>query len=809
MLPGDKLPRTPNADYDHAWQRFVHGDLVGCQREAEQGSKRFQGDKSEWAPQFQVLAAEAMVWRGKYDEALNLLNNFNSPALHPQGEVEKLALEAVAFTRKQELTHADEILIQAESVCQRTAYPACGDVFGARGILDVAQGKIPAAQKSFSNALVFAHAHQNLFLETYEQSNLGWTALQIEHFDEAMDWLSSAYRNCMALGAEEICEKVTGNLGWAYFKLGDGQRALDLFLEAEKSAARLGSIRAQLGWITTAGYVYRESGDVPRALNSYRRALALAREIKSTEDTVNSLEDLAHASIDLGNTQEAETYLDEASHLIRASGSRIDELDIMLARARIAMFQHRPQQAESLLNTVDHDSASQTSMRIGAEHGLAQLYESENRSTAADGMYRTALTTFDSARDRLKNEDSKLPFLANATSIYDDYIHFLIAQGKPELALRIADQSRGQTLAQGLGLTTRTSFTAATDLRPADIARERRSDLLFYWLGEKQSYLWAITPNQTSLYTLPPKREIATVVGRYRSALLGIGDPVENSNPDGLALYRMLVAPASKALIPTANTIILSDGALSMLNFETLIVPTPTPHYWIEDTTVASASSLHLLASANTNSSTRHKLLLVGDAISPNPDYPELPMASSEMTAIQQHFLSQNEVVYSRERATAAAYFAASPRQFSYIHFVAHGVASRTDPLDSAIILSRSTAAEDSFKLHARDIIQHPIHADLVTVSACYGSGARSYAGEGSIGLAWAFLRAGAHNAIGALWEVSDQSSPQLMGALYEGLQNGESPTIALHQAKLTLLHSRKEFRKPFYWAPFQIYTGL
>jgi CHAT domain-containing protein len=96
-----------------------------------------------------------------------------------------------------------------------------------------------------------------------------------------------------------------------------------------------------------------------------------------------------------------------------------------------------------------------------------------------------------------------------------------------------------------------------------------------------------------------------------------------------------------------------------------------------------------------------------------------------------------------------------------------------------------------------------------VTISACYGSGTRSYVGEGLVGLAWAFLRAGAHHVIGALWEVSDESTPQLMGNLYKGLERGLPPDAALREAKLSLLHSHGEFRKPFYWAPFQIYTGM
>src|ERR1017187_8563427 len=73
------------------------------------------------------------------------------------------------------------------------------------------------------------------------------------------------------------------------------------------------------------------------------------------------------------------------------------------------------------------------------------------------------------------------------------------------------------------------------------------------------------------------------------------------------------------------------------------------------------------------------------------------------------------------------------------------------------------------------------------------------------VGLSWAFLRAGAHNVIGALWEVSDDSTPRMMDALYQGLEDGMSPSAALRQAKLTLLHSQGSFRRPFYWASFQI----
>jgi CHAT domain-containing protein len=95
-----------------------------------------------------------------------------------------------------------------------------------------------------------------------------------------------------------------------------------------------------------------------------------------------------------------------------------------------------------------------------------------------------------------------------------------------------------------------------------------------------------------------------------------------------------------------------------------------------------------------------------------------------------------------------------------------------------------------------------------VTISTCYGSGSRGYSGEGLVGLSWAFLREGAHNVIGALWEVSDLSTPGLMDELYAGLKKGKSPETALRAAKLSMLHHGGSFARPFYWAPFQLYTG-
>jgi CHAT domain-containing protein len=60
---------------------------------------------------------------------------------------------------------------------------------------------------------------------------------------------------------------------------------------------------------------------------------------------------------------------------------------------------------------------------------------------------------------------------------------------------------------------------------------------------------------------------------------------------------------------------------------------------------------------------------------------------------------------------------------------------------------------------------------------------------------------------IAGLWEVTDASTEQLMDRFYDEMDKGSSPNAALRAAKLSLLHG-SPYHNPFYWAPFQLYTG-
>ncbi len=858
--------RSPQEAFDHAYKALLHGDLKQTQDEAHRECQRFQGSSPEWAWKFRTLEARAALQRGLYEDALKLLKSAPFPSDQPDLLIPILALAGEADVKTHNFSEAERSLNDAARLCDTSASASCGYVLKARGLLADELNQPESAERLYELSLAFARSHGDALLESYALLNLGAESLAQGRYDEAIDRSEAAYKTATAVGARRLQLIIQGNIGWAYYKLGDSEKALELSAESEKLASQLGDVWNQENELTNIGYIYMDERKFDLAAQTFQQALSLARGINAKEDIYNALRVLARLSLQTGDLANASQYAQQAVEIARQDGNHLDEFYPMLVQGQIAARRGDLAAAESALREVERDKICPVFLKWEAEHSLARLYEDENRRDAADGEYRIALATFEAARDEVRHEDSQLSFLTNAAHIYDDYVHFLVARGKTADALRWADYSRARTLAEGLGLLAKGGSAGPPPLNPEQIARRAEGAVLFYWLGEKQSYLWAITARKTSLFTLPPGAEIDAAVGRYRKSLSGPQDVLASADPDGLWLYRTLIAPAGALLVarpsgarthlaapkgasdfdaltgslkrypdtkPVAKVFVIPDGSLNNLNLETLLVAGPklsepklseaklseaNLHYWIEDVTIANASSLRVLGAARADKTKRDRsLLLVGNSVAPNDKYPELPKAASQMESVARHFPAARQRILARQQATPAAYLAGSPEQFSYIHFVAHGTASRLSPLDSAIVLSKiafsktapsdATAGSDSFKLYARDIIRHPLRADLVTISACYGAGERAYSGEGLVGLSWAFLRAGAHNVVAALWEATDASTEQLMDKFYDELNKGAEPDAALRAAKLSLLRE-SGFHNPFYWAPFQLYAG-
>ena len=551
--------------------------------------------------------------------------------------------------------------------------------------------------------LISPRLHHDRFFEGTVLLNLASTLSSQEQHDEAISLSIESYRIATDLGAEDLAQAALGNEGWEFFSLGNLEKALELYTMAETKAASLGDKDSEAQSLTVAALVYAALGQIKAAESFDLRAIKLARQINGKGKIMNASEDLAQVFLYEGRAEEADVRAGEAERLAIESGSAPDVLYCHMLEGEAAAMRHDWPRAGTLLHEVVLAPESQDRMRWTAQHTLATMYEAQGLMPAAEQSYKAAIGLVEGARAGLKQERLRLTFLANATRIYDDYIDFLVSQGRTDEALEAADWSRARTLQQGLGVIPADASLKPPPLRAREIARAVNATLLFYWLGENQSYVWAVTPEKTTLVTLPAKSEIVALMQRYRRTLLALKDPLRanggQGDSDGRELYKTLVAPVAGSLAPAHPVVLLTDGEMSQLNFETLLVDSPNPHYWIEDVTVFSAPSIRLLGGKRKSVGDVHnRLLLLGDAASTDPKLPSLPMAAQEVHQVAAKFIAEDETVFSGARATPLAYLENKPEQFSYIHFVAHGSANSTDPLESAVILSRAGAGENSYQ---------------------------------------------------------------------------------------------------------------
>ena len=101
--------------------------------------------------------------------------------------------------------------------------------------------------------------------------------------------------------------------------------------------------------------------------------------------------------------------------------------------------------------------------------------------------------------------------------------------------------------------------------------------LLFYWLGTQSSHLWVITPAKLLELPLTRSEQIDVAVKAYRQSFLEPRDPLEAGTSDGKKLYDALIAPAESLIPKNSRVVVLPDGSLNSLNFETLIATHRNP----------------------------------------------------------------------------------------------------------------------------------------------------------------------------------------------------------------------------------------
>ncbi len=803
----------PAAAFENIRNDSLHGNLDVAQQKAEKARKDFAGSGADWPMKFRILEAEILTYQGRRPDVLSLLNdpNVSYPSTGDLA-IKRYLLCGMAHARLGQAQQADFELQQAQRLSDASHSALHGEVLRTEATVENYRGHLPEAADLFRKSLEAARAQRDTFLEASDLLNVGMVAVEMEHYDEALASLNEAASYARSVQARPVLEAALGNLGAAYFQLGDFEKALSSFRQAEQQSREIGTTSAQVDWLWDEGSAYSNLGNLQQAKQCYEQSLKAAKAIDNREEIAAIESDLAFLLFQQEQFDAAKAHSDEAIRTAQQSGDQAGELEPLLLQALLAAQRPNGQDPERMLMAVYAKSEKNPSLRGEIENALANLYAGKNQKKQAELWYRKSILAFEDQRAAIKQEELRLPFFANGDAFYRDYADFLVSSQKQEEALQLLDIGRARTLAEGLGLAKEKPITRSDAGADAQAAASRLSSvILFYSLGPKKSWLWAITPHHTHLLPLPAQSVIETQVHSYQNAILKSSDPLREENQAAKNLYETLVEPAAVMIPKGSKVLIVPDGILNGLNFETLLTPgSDQSHYWIEDVTIRSANSIRMLSSVTQDApqNSAKKLLLIGNPVNTGTGYDNLVNAFAEIRGIEKHFPKESQTVVTQSGAVPASYLESKPEEFAYIHFVAHGTASRLDPLDSAVVLSPPPENPDNFKLYARDIMRDPLHARLVTISSCYGSGSRAYAGEGLVGLSWAFLRAGAHNVIGALWEVNDASTPLLMDKLYAGLEAGSTPDDALRAAKLSLIHSPAVYRKPLYWAAFQLYTG-
>ena len=102
------------------------------------------------------------------------------------------------------------------------------------------------------------------------------------------------------------------------------------------------------------------------------------------------------------------------------------------------------------------------------------------------------------------------------------------------------------------------------------------------------------------------------------------------------------------------------------------------------------------------------------------------------------------------------------------------------------------------------DVQESNLRARLVVLSCCHSGRGRISKGEGVVGIARAFLAAGARSVLVSLWAIDDEATMVFMKSFYQHLKEGKTASAAV-QESMKFLRESKDYSEMKYWAPFQL----
>jgi CHAT domain-containing protein len=361
--------------------------------------------------------------------------------------------------------------------------------------------------------------------------------------------------------------------------------------------------------------------------------------------------------------------------------------------------------------------------------------------------------------------------------------------------------------------------------------------LVEFFLGDERGFAWVVGRDRLQSYELPARTQIDAAVEAARRALAA---PPTTADRASRALRDLadLVLPADRGWLRGRRLVVVADGSLHYVPFAAL--PDATGQPLVARLEIANAPSasvaLQLRRALAERTPAPRAIVAIADPVYDGRDLrlsggasgrvadatlvratrdfgfqdgrlPRLPFTRREALAITALAPATSTAALDF-RANLETALAPDLASYRYVHFAAHGLLNDVRPDLSGLVLSLVDGKGEPRPglLTAPDVSSLRLGAELVVLSSCRSAAGREVRGEGLVGLARAFMCAGAPRVVASLWPVDDVASSELMARMYRGMLGPEraSPAAALREAQLQILRSRK-WKAPYYWAGFQL----
>lgn len=312
-----------------------------------------------------------------------------------------------------------------------------------------------------------------------------------------------------------------------------------------------------------------------------------------------------------------------------------------------------------------------------------------------------------------------------------------------------------------------------------------------------------IDDEEVSMTSTEISREtVQTQTNHLREALLA-GDTTAATR-HGALLFEWLLSPVRERLAGSTELVLAVDRSLQGVPFAAL-VDGSSGRYLVQDHRIVLTPGLffHEQAHLRQQGSGREGAVVVaGDArgaISPLFLEP-LGSVEREVAAfLDRHPGAQTLLGESASRENLLA----AIERARIFHFAGHAVSQGETPHLSWLATAGNRPGEAGMLFAAEIASLDARHLQLVVLAACRTVGAAA-SPSGLLGLAEAFLVAGAPAVVGSLWDVEDSATAVFFADFHARIAAGVGPARALRESQLEAL--ARPGSNPAHWAAFQFY---